>query len=391
MRLLDEAMVAVVAGETSPIVVGDNCTAIDACHDVFDVRRGQAWTAAFGRWCDTQPDLVPYAGLCLVHRAEFLQLKGAWVEATARPGSPGAAVLAGRPAVTRSRDLPAGRAAAASRAFRRRGAALPGGQQPRKGSATRARAAPAGPGQARCGGAWDRPGSRRGGRPGEPPSAAGGVRGDHAGCRRRTGGSAACAELVEAARALGSPMLAAVSDRATGAVVLADGDARAALAPLRRASLRVPRARGDLRPGPDRCPDRPRARVLGDEEGARFELEAARAALEGLGAMADVGALDVPDRGRAAATDRVLTGRELQVLRLVARGLTNRSVGVELGLSERTVDRHVSNIFAKRASPRVRRRPRSPTSPTSSEWAIPPTWTPARSWVASPRAEGSAS
>ena len=87
-------------------------------------------------------------------------------------------------------------------------------------------------------------------------------------------------------------------------------------------------------------------RVLGDEEGARFELEAARAALEGLGAMADVG----PWTSRTGSSGRdrpVLTGRELQVLRLVARGLTNRSVGVELGLSERTVDRHVSNIFAK--------------------------------------------
>ena len=87
VRLLDEAMVTVVAGETSPIVVGDSyCTAIDACHDLVDVRRGQAWTAAFGRWCETQPDLVPYAGLCMVHRAEFLQLKGAWVEAMAQAG-----------------------------------------------------------------------------------------------------------------------------------------------------------------------------------------------------------------------------------------------------------------------------------------------------------------
>ena len=87
VRLLDEAMVAVNAGELSPIVVGDSyCAAIDACHDVFDVRRGQIWTAAFSRWSDTQPDLVPYAGLCLVHRSEFLQLKGAWVEAMAMAG-----------------------------------------------------------------------------------------------------------------------------------------------------------------------------------------------------------------------------------------------------------------------------------------------------------------
>ena len=87
VRLLDEAMVAVIAWETSPVVVGDSyCSAIEACHDVFDVHRGQSWTAAFSRWCDTQPDLVPYAGLCLVHRAEFLQLKGAWVEAMALAG-----------------------------------------------------------------------------------------------------------------------------------------------------------------------------------------------------------------------------------------------------------------------------------------------------------------
>ncbi len=58
----------------------------DACHDLYDVHRGQAWTDGLGRWCDQQPDLVPFAGLCQVHRAEFLQLKGAWVEAMAQAG-----------------------------------------------------------------------------------------------------------------------------------------------------------------------------------------------------------------------------------------------------------------------------------------------------------------
>ena len=349
VRLLDEAMVAVVAGETSPIVVGDSfCTAIDACHDVFDVRRGQAWTAAFGRWCDTQPDLVPYAGLCLVHRAEFLQLKGAWVEAMAQAGlarkrlsspvvqpSLGAAIYQ-QGELLRLR----GRFDDAERHYRE---ASNHGRDPQPGLAllrlAQGRHDAAAHGIDRALAEADDLVSR-------PQLLAACVEimlavGDVPAAR------AASAELVEAARALGSPMLAAVSDRATGAVVLADGDARAALAPLRRASsgFRALEATYDLaRTGVLIARAR---RVLGDEEGARFELEAARAALEGLGAMADVGALDVPDRGRAAATDRLLTGRELQVLRLVARGLTNRSVGVELGLSERTVDRHVSNIFAK--------------------------------------------
>ena len=88
-------------------------------------------------------------------------------------------------------------------------------------------------------------------------------------------------------------------------------------------------------------------RALGDEEGAGLEFEASRATLEGLGAMADLAMLDRLVPGREALVTACLTAREVQVLRLVARGSTNRSIGVELGLSERTIDRHVSNIFAK--------------------------------------------
>jgi DNA-binding CsgD family transcriptional regulator len=145
-------------------------------------------------------------------------------------------------------------------------------------------------------------------------------------------------------RSLGSAMLTSAVDRATGAVELAAGDPGAALAPLRRASsgfrnveaaydmaltgILIARAR----------------RALGDEEGARLELEASRAILEGLGAVADLAMLDRLVHGREATGDRL---REVQVLRLLARGSTNRSIGAELGVSERTVDRHVSNIFAK--------------------------------------------
>jgi DNA-binding NarL/FixJ family response regulator len=162
---------------------------------------------------------------------------------------------------------------------------------------------------------------------------------------------AAAEELARVAAAWEAPLLRAQAAHATGAVLLAEGDARVAVAALRRAwtgwrELEAPY-------------DAARARVLlglacralGDEDGAALELDAARAVFEHLGAAPDRARAEQLARNAPRPAPGGLTARELEVLALVARGRTNRAVAAELVISEKTVATHVSSILSKLGLP----------------------------------------
>jgi DNA-binding CsgD family transcriptional regulator/tetratricopeptide (TPR) repeat protein len=341
-RLLDDAMLVVGSEQMSPIAVGDGyCTAIDACHDLFDLRRGQVWTDGLTRWCDRQPDLVPFAGICQVHRSEFLQLKGQWADAMAQAGLAKARLdrplrqLAYGAAAYQQGELHRllGKFGRAQECYREASAA---GRDPQPGLALMRLRQGRTDEAAR---AIDRAVSEAGDPVRRAPLLAAYVEIMLAADRPAEAESAA-SDLADIAASLRSPMLDAVSRRAAGWVRLAQGRARDALADLRTAGdgfrdLDAPYevACTALLIGTARA-------ALGDAEGAALEIEVARATFARLGAGPDLAR--VP--GHAAPG---LTAREVQVLRLVVQGQTNRSIGIALGLSERTVDRHVSNIFAK--------------------------------------------
>jgi DNA-binding NarL/FixJ family response regulator len=161
----------------------------------------------------------------------------------------------------------------------------------------------------------------------------------------RAGAEDAARDLEEISGSMRNEILEAMADHARGALRLARGDASGAVEPLRSAFATWQRVGAPYIAARIRVLLADALQTLGDVDGAELERDAARAVFRELGASPDLARLEAP--GRASAHRFGLTAREMEVLRLVSSGLTNRAIAKELFLSEKTVDRHVSNIFAK--------------------------------------------
>ncbi|MER8799125.1 LuxR C-terminal-related transcriptional regulator [Mesorhizobium sp. M0998] len=346
--LLDEAMVSVTAGELSPLLTGlIYCSVIEACQQVHALGRAREWTSALGRWCAEQPQLISFSGTCLMHRAEIKRLSGAWQDAIDE-----AQQAVERLTQSNNRRDTAGAWYQLAEVYRLRGdfdvaeqayrSASQHGFEPQPGLALLRLAerhidAAAAAIRRVMGATTDQVRRIRL----LPAHVEIMLAADDIEEARR-----ACHELADVGESYGTEPLRALAAHARGAVELAEGEAQAALTWLRQAlegwqQVEAPyeAARVGVMIG-QAC------RALGDNDGAELELQAARTVFRQLGAMPDLSRVDIL-LGMRSDGARGLSARELQVLRLVAAGKTNKQIANELDLSGKTVDRHVSNIFNK--------------------------------------------
>ncbi len=355
LGLLDQAMLAVINDELDPLYTGwVYCNVVATCFGLADLRRASEWSDAAMRWCATLADGSMYPGLCRVYAAELKLLRGAWgtAEVDARRASADLDVFDPRYGGEASYVVGelcrlSGRWDEAEAAFAR---AHELGRDPQPGL-----------GLLRC--AQGRPADavvslRSAVRPG--PSAP----------LPRAQLLAALAEVAVVADAPddaglaateaaglpddGRPVVEAYRAVIEGLALVAGGEPAEAVARFRAArdhfrGLGFPYETAKAQHHLGLA-----SQLIGDDEGSRLALDAAAATFDRLGAIVD---RDNTRSARAATTDErdltsqvgpvALTGRELEVVRLVATGRSNREIGAELSLSPHTIARHLSNILTK--------------------------------------------
>jgi DNA-binding CsgD family transcriptional regulator len=345
LALLDEAMLAALSDRLDPMWTGAiYCGLLDACHELADHGRAAEWTEATRRWCAPLPTASLYPGICRVHWAEVLAARGSWDEAEAEALAACQemeridiyAVADGHYEVGQIRRF-RGDLTGAEEAYDR---AHELGRDPQPGLALLRLAqgkpaAAAASVMAALQVAAPAPLERARLLSAQVPIAL--AAGD------LETAIAAATELDATAATFGSIGLQAEAHRCRGAVELATGNTVAAIASLRQAcvlwqELDVPYEMARTRLLVADAYD-----ALDDGDAATRERASAKACFERLGAVGDLQALEPGP----VALPGGLTRREAEVLALVATGRTNRAVAEELVLSEKTVARHVSNIFTK--------------------------------------------
>ena len=354
LRLVGEVLVVAEAGELSPIVTGIvYCNTIVFCRDAYELDHVREWTEALTAWCEHQPEMVAHNGLCLVHRAEMMQLQGAWraaleeAERAAERFTQGMLnQLSCGEAHYRQAEIHRlrGQLPAADAAYRE---ASRCGREPQPGLALLRHAQ--GNDEAATAAI------RRAVSETTEPMQRAALLPAYVEIMLAVGdvevADGAARQLEEIARRQGRDALGAMSAHAAGAVALAEGDGPGALAALRRSAQAWQALQAQYETARARVLIGLTCRSLGDEDTAALELEAAREVFARLGAAPDLARVDSLTGQSAPGESHGLTAREIEVLRLVAAGRNNREIAAALVISEHTVARHLQNIYAKLGVP----------------------------------------
>ena len=350
LALLDEALVAITAGETSALITGRlYCSSIIAFHELHDVRRAREWTAVLNAWCDAQPQFTgAYSGICRIHRSELLQLSGAWPDAVRE------AQLACEQLTQGFAEMIAGAAYyQLAEIHRLRGQFADAEESYRLAGEY---GWPTQPGLALLRLTQ-----------GKTDAAVAAIRRALTETTERlprsqllpayvqimievpdlSAAREGAAELSTIAQANPTPALQAKAVHAAGTIDYAAGNPETALPALRRAWVLWHNLDAPYEAARVRVLVGLACRALHDEDAAAMELAAARAVFQHLGAAPDLARLDELTGRPTLGDPSGLSPREIEVLRLVAAGKTNHEIAADLFLSEKTVARHLSNIFTK--------------------------------------------